>query len=815
MSTTWSGSRDITYGDVHHQSEVEFSHYNFEVADTEMLFKLFDMYEKEAIRVVAQGLVLPAYDYVLKCSHTFNLLGCPRRHQRHRAHDLHRPGAQPGPALRRRLPCPAGAIGLPALKRKKGEGGVSMDFLLEIGTEELPARFAAGAVTQLEELGGEMLHSNRITYQRLAAFVTPRRLALYVWGVGEQQEDLVDAVKGPSRKAAFDEQGHPTRAAEGFARGQGVAVADLVLQSTSAGEYVFAQKRLTGRSAKQVLSELAPQFISSLSFPRPMRWGDREIKFARPIRWLVCLLDGEVLDFEYDLLHSGRLTYGIRNFSQEPVTLDRPEDYFMKLEQAGVMVDQARRREVIWQQAQEAAAAVGGRVLPNESLLDEVTNLVESPTPICGGFDSRFLNLPPEVVITPMEDHQRYFPVWSQSGQLLPRFLAFANGPVDQALVQAGNEKVLRARLYDAEFFYQEDMKSPLAQKVEKLQQIVFLEGLGTIYDKTQRLLNLARYLGSQLKLSAGQRQDAERAALLAKADLVTSMVYEFPELQGIMGAAYAAVNQERDEVCRAIREHYQPRYAGDDLPGSKPGAVVAIADKIDNLVGCFSMGMEPTGSQDPYALRRQALGICHIVLAHRCDLSLRALIEQVYTEFSQYQAPVSLEDVTGRLEEFFRARLRNIFMDQGYSFDLVEAALGSDSDRIAAVWRRLQVLQTQRHTPEFEALLTAFTRAANLARHATTGSIDPALLTEDAEVGLYQAWSRVKKEIRSLERQDRTEQAMLAAAALLEPIGRFFDGVLVMADDAAVRANRLALLQDIATTLRLFGDLDKIVRVT
>jgi len=688
-----------------------------------------------------------------------------------------------------------------------------MDFLLEIGTEELPARFVASTVTQLEELGGETLRSHRITYQRLAGFATPRRLALYVWGVGKQQADLVEEVKGPSRKAAYDEQGRPTRAAEGFARGQGVSVADLVVQATPGGEYVFAQKRLVGREAKQVLGELAPQFISSLSFPRPMRWGDRDVKFARPIRWLVCLLGREVVDFEYDLLRSGRLTYGIRNFSRAPVSLDRPEDYFIKLEQAGVIVDQSRRRRLIWQQAQEAAAAVGGTVRPNEPLLDEVTNLVEWPTPICGGFDSRFLKLPPEVVITPMQDHQRYFPLWSQSDQLLPRFLAFANGPVNPDLVRAGNEKVLRARLYDAEFFWHEDVKSPLAQKVEKLQQIVFLEGLGTIYDKTQRLLQLTRYLGDQLKLTARQRQDAERAALLAKADLVTSMVYEFPELQGIMGAAYAAVDQERGGVCRAIREHYQPRHAGDETPASKPGAAVALADKIDSLVGCFAMGLEPTGSQDPYALRRQALGICHILLAHRCDLSLRALIEQAFGGFSQYQLQVSLEDVARRLEEFFRARLRNIFMDQGYGYDLVEAALGSDSDRIVTVGRRLQVLKTQRHTPEFEALLTAFTRAANLARHATTDTVDPALFTEDGEVNLYQAWSRIKKEIVRLERKDQIEQALLAAASLLEPIGRFFDKVLVMAPDDAIRGNRLALLKDIASTLRRFGDLDKIVR--
>jgi len=687
-----------------------------------------------------------------------------------------------------------------------------MDFLLEIGTEELPARFVAPTVTQLEELGGEKFRSYRIAYQRLAGYATPRRLTLYVWGVAERQADLVEEVKGPSRKTGFDGQGQPTRAAEGFARGQGVSVADLVVKDTPVGEYLFAQKRALGGETKQVLGELAPQLISGLSFPKPMRWGDRDVKFARPIRWLVCLLGREVVDFQYDLLYSGRLTYGIRNFFREPVCLERPEDYFIKLEQVGVIVDQSRRRRLIWQQAEEAAAAVGGKVLPNEALLDEVSNLVESPTPICGGFEPRFLELPPEVVITPMQDHQRYFPVWSQSGQLLPRFLAFANGPVNQDLVRAGNEKVLRARLFDAEFFWHEDLKSPLAQKVEKLRQIIFLEGLGTIYDKTQRILQLTGYLGRLLRLAPEQQQDAERAALLAKADLVTDMVYEFPELQGIMGAAYAAMDEEKDMVCQAIREHYQPRHAGDEPPASKLGGVVATADKIDNLVGCFAMGLEPTGSQDPYALRRQAMGICHIFLAHQCDLSLRSLIEQAYGGFSQYQLQASMEEVAGRLEEFFRARLRNIFMEQGYAYDLVEAALGGDSDRIVAVSRRLRALGEQRHTPEFEALLTAFTRASNLARHATTDTIDPALFTEDGEVSLYQAWSQIKKEILGLERQDQFEQALFAAAALLEPISRFFEEVLVMAPEDDIRANRLALLKDIASSLRRFGDLEKIV---
>ncbi len=688
-----------------------------------------------------------------------------------------------------------------------------MDFLLEIGTEELPARFVTPAIAQFEELGESALRSNRIAFKRLATFATPRRLALYVWEIGKQQADLVEEVKGPSRKAAFDEQGHPTRAAEGFARSQGVPVTELVVQMTSGGEYVFAKKRLTGRETKQVLAELIPGLIGSLSFPKPMRWGDREIKFARPIRWFVCLLGQDVVDFEFGQLHPDRLTYGIRNFSRSPVVLARPADYFKKLSRVGVIVEQTQRRQLIWQQAQDAAAAVGGKVLPNESLLEEVANLVEYPTLICGSFDPRFLKLPPEVVITPMQDHQRYFPVWSEGGQLLPRFLAFANGPVNPDLVRSGNEKVLRARLYDAEFFYQEDIKSPLADKVERLREIVFLEGLGTIYDKAQRIQLLTHYLGNALKLTAKQRQDAERAALLAKADLVTSMVYEFPELQGVMGAAYAAVDKEKNEVCQAIREHYQPRFAGDEPPAGNPGALLAIADKIDSLVGCFALKLEPTSSQDPYALRRQALGICHIVMAHRFNFSMQRLIEQAYQGFGQYRLQASLDDVAGHLEEFFRARLRNLFMDQGYSYDLVEAALGSSSDRIIAADKRLQALKAQRHTPEFEALMTAYTRAANLARHATISRIDQALFVEDGERSLYQTWSRIKKEITRLAQRDQIERALLVAAALLEPMGRFFEEVLVMVDDTAVRANRLALLKDISSTLRLFGDLDKIVR--
>lgn len=689
-----------------------------------------------------------------------------------------------------------------------------MDLLLEIGTEELPARLVRPALEQLRESGEEMLRVNRIRYQTLSVYSTPRRLVLYVWGVAGTQDDLVEEVKGPPRRAAFDAEGKPTQAALGFARSQGVEVSDLVVQQTPGGEYVFARKVMTGRPTREVLSEQIPLLITGLSFPRPMRWGDRELKFIRPIHWILCLLGEDVVDFELDGIRSGRLTYGLRIFSPNAITIERPEEYFERLKKVSVLVDQDERKALIWEMAQETAATVGGVVRPDEDLLEEITNLVEYPTPLCGSFESRFLRLPVEVIITPMKEHQRYFPVWNRQGKLLPKFIAFANGPVgNKKLVTEGNEKVLRARLRDAEFFYEEDLKTPLEAKVEKLKGIVFLEGLGTLYEKTERLIRLSEYLGEVLKLTPNQQAITSRAAYLAKADLVTSMVYEFPELQGIMGDAYARAGSEKKEVGQAIREHYQPRFAGDELPRSRPGAVVALADKIDNLVGCFALGLEPTGSQDPYALRRQALGICHIVLAHKFDFSLSDFIEQAYRNYEGAELKLGLPEVKERLGEFFRARLRNLFLDQGYSYDLVEAALGPTHDRIILVRLRLEALAALQGTPEFESLLTVYTRAANLAKNAGDVMVDPDLFQEVEERSLYKEWMRIRREVlRYLNKKD-FKNALVAGAALVEPIGRFFTGVMVMVDDPVIRNNRLALLKDIATTLGLCGDLGKVTK--
>lgn len=688
-----------------------------------------------------------------------------------------------------------------------------MDYLLEIGVEELPARLASPVLTQFRELGERMLQENRIGFESVRVYSTPRRITLFIRRIAGVQADLVEEVKGPPRKAAFDEAGQPTKAAQGFARGQGVPVSDLVVRTTPAGEYVFACKRIQGRPTAAVLSEQVPALINSLSFPRPMRWGDLDFRFIRPIRWLVSLLGDQVVDFELGGLHPGRFTFGLRNFHTDPIELRNTEEYFERMREMSIVVDQERRRGMVREALQEEAARVGGRVIPDDDLLDEVTHLVESPLPVVGGFDPRFLKLPPEVVITPMKEHQRYFPVWNEEGKLLPKFIAFANGPVDRDLVRRGNEKVLRARLQDAEFFYQEDLRTPLEGKVEKLKKVVYLEGLGTVYDRVQRLVSLSRYLSGVLGLTERQGENAERAAYLAKADLVTSMVFEFPELQGIMGGYYARAGGEREEVCRAIREHYRPRFAGDELPETKPGAVVSIADRMDSLVGCFALGLEPSGSQDPYALRRQALGICHIALSRGFDFSLRELIARAYENFQGMELKHSLAQVQEKLEEFFRVRLRGLFLDRGYSYDLVDAALGPSPDRIQAVRGRLEALVAVRQEPEMESLLTAYTRSSHLARQGGKEEVDPALFREAEERDLYDTWLQIRDDVVRLAGEGKYREALLMGAQLTGPLDRFFSGVMVMVEDNALRENRLGILKDIATTLGMLGDLDKIVR--
>jgi glycyl-tRNA synthetase beta chain len=688
------------------------------------------------------------------------------------------------------------------------------DYLLEIGVEEMPARFLEPALEELKNNAAELFNEQRLPYKRLAVYGTPRRIALYVEGLAVHQQPLEMEVKGPAVKVAYKPDGSPTRAAEGFARSQGVGVADLIKKPVGHVEYVFAVKREPGRPAREVLPQAGVSLISGLHFPKPMRWGDLDVRFARPIRWIVSLFGPDIVDFEFAGLKAGRTTFGHRFLAREAVSLMAPQEYFEKMRSNYVLVDPAERRQTIWKQVQEQARIAGGSVEEDEELLNEVNNLVEYPTALVGEFSREYLRLPKEVLVTPMREHQRYFPVIGPDGSLLPKFIAVRNGTSEHLdIVRAGNEKVLRARLADADFFYQEDLKTPLADKVPALKKVVFQESLGTIYDKVVRVGELAGSLALEMGATEKELEDTLRAAYLAKADLVTNMVFEFTELQGIMGREYAERSGEEQAVATAIFEHYLPRFAGDQLPMTLPGKILSIADKIDNIVGCFAIGIQPSGSQDPYALRRQALGISHILLEGGFGLSLNKLVETAYRGYEgKFQLKQSLTKVKEDVAEFFKQRLKGIFSDKGYTYDTIEAVLAAGYDRFSETLLRLEALHNFRQNPAFGNLLTAFIRANNLSKKADARQVEPALLEDDSERKLYESLSNVKQQVHSFEAKQDYQAVLAAIANLQEPLDNFFNSVMVMVEDEKVRANRLALLAGLAGLVKQVADLGKIV---
>jgi len=690
---------------------------------------------------------------------------------------------------------------------------MSRDFLLEVGVEEMPARFLNPALEQLKDLAAQVLNENRLKFGEIHTMGTPRRLALFVRDLAEKQESLTEEVKGPAVKVAFKD-GRPTRAAEGFAKSQGVSINDLITKPVGHVDYVFAVRKEEGRPAVELLPEIAPRLITGLHFPKPMRWGNLEFRFARPIRWLVALYGEQVIPFELAGLKTGRVTYGHRFLSKGPVTIERPADYPALMEEVYVLAEPRERKERIRRQIEELAREEGGRVPADEELLDEVTNLVEYPTALCGSFDPAYLELPPEVLVTPMREHQRYFPVQDAAGKLLPRFIAVRNGGQQHIdVVRAGNEKVLKARLEDAAFFWQEDLKTSLESRVEKLKKVVFQESLGTMYQKVERISRLAGYLIRALGGDEEAVTVTGRAARLAKADLVTNMVYEFPELQGIMGREYALRQGETPEVAKAVFEHYLPRHAGDELPVSLPGKALSLADKMDTLVGCFAIGIQPTGSQDPYALRRQALGICYIILDYGPGLSLRDMVCRAYEGLSgTLELKQSEEEVWSNLQEFFRQRLRGLLGETGLRYDTVEAVLAAGFDDIADVYLRGRAVEEFRNAPAFEALLTAFTRASNLSKKAGAAEIKPGLLQDAAEKKLYDSFTGLEREVRPLMESRDYLRVLESISRLQRPVDEFFEQVMVMVDDPQVRENRLVLLKNIAGFIGLVADFSKIV---
>ncbi len=691
------------------------------------------------------------------------------------------------------------------------------DLVLEIGCEEIPSRFMPPALKMLEEEACKMWSSSRLSYDGAAALGTPRRLILLVSGLASEQVEVQDKKKGPTAAAAFDGEGNPTRAARGFARSQGVAVSDLKREVLDGTEYVFAHKKMEGRKTRELLPELLPALVQRLTFPKPMIWESREVRFARPIRWLCSLYGEEPVQFSYAGVESAPKTYGHRFLSPGPHECPAAGNFLQILRDNYVLVDPEERREKILAETTRAARALGGEALMEEDLLTEVNYLVEYPLAVTGSYSRDYLRLPREVLITTMQSHQRFFPVQEAGGKgLLPHFITIANGVEHfRENVQKGNQRVLRARLADADFFYREDLKTPLEEKVEGLKDIVFQEDLGTLWQKTLRIRDISETLCSLLGLAREETGTALRAAFLSKGDLVTSMVYEFSELQGVMGREYALKGGEKQEVAAAIFEHYLPRFAGDEVPENPAGAVVALADKLDNIVASFARGKEPTGSQDPYALRRQALGIIAILEAREFSLALKDLLGRVYDRIAA-DAAGSLkgrEETVERVFDFIRQRLKFVLLEEKLRYDVVDALIHSRSQDLYLTALRARELDEEVESEAIRELLKAYTRVVNLAARAPEGaSVAEDLLAEPEERELYRACALLEREARDLLGRGDFTGFLKAGAGIRPAVDGFFDRIMVMVEEEGLRNNRLALLKKIRDLFLDVVDLGKIV---
>jgi glycyl-tRNA synthetase beta chain len=684
------------------------------------------------------------------------------------------------------------------------------ELLLEIGTEEIPAGFIPQALMDLESLAKKELEASRIDFNGIKTLGTPRRLVLVIESVSEKQRDEETKKIGPSKQSAFDEKGNPTKAAIGFAKSQSVPVESLTMIQTEKGEYVCAVKKEPGKPTSEILSSLLPKWILSIPFQKSMRWADVPIRFARPIHWILALFGGKVVPFEVGNIRSENMTYGHRFMHPGPIPVKDFQSYLQKAREAFVIVDPVERKKRIEDEMIREGAKVSGRVLKDEELLNEVNFLVEYPVALCGTFDNKFLSLPREILVHSMKEHQRYFPLVDDHGTLLPHFVCISNiNPKNREVVVKGNEKVLRARLSDAAFFFEDDLKIPLEKRVEQLKKVVFQAKLGTSYEKVMRFKQLALWMTE--RIDPKLQEMAGRTSLLCKADLVTGMVGEFPKLQGIVGREYARLSKERPEVAEAIYEHYLPSFAGDRLPSSPIGDIVSIADKMDTIVGCFGVGLLPTGTADPFGLRRQALGIIRIILEKKYSISLRGLIEESEKQLKEKMDRPG-QQVKDEVLEFFRVRYQNFLLDKEYPFDVTDAVLSISFDELLDIQGRMDALRKAREWKDFESIVIAFKRAMNILKGSPPKKeINPSLFAEPVEQSLYQSFLNAKERIdQHLGKRDYPS-ALLEMTRMKKPIDDFFDGVMVMVEDEAVRNNRLALLDDIGKVFLRIADFSKL----
>ena len=684
------------------------------------------------------------------------------------------------------------------------------ELLLEIGTEEIPAAFLPKAIKDMNEIIRRELSNKYIGHGDIKTMATPRRLCLCVANLAGKQEDQVIEKMGPAKKVAFDENGNPTKAAIGFATGQGIAVGDLEIVTTEKGEYICARKKIAGVNTNSLLPDILKKLITSIPFKKSMRWSDLDIRFARPIHWILAIYGDEIIPFVVGNISSGDRSYGHRFMSSKSFKVKNLKDYVANCRKHFVIVDPDERRKIILEEAEKTANTVNGSIFYTEDLLETVTYLTEYPSAVCGSFNPEYLKLPKEVLTTSMIAHQKYFPVVNDKGNLLPYFITINNTlSRDPAIVARGNEKVIRARLSDAKFFFDEDQKTPLDHHFEKLNQVVFHTQLGTSYEKVMRFRKLAQYLTDQINPSL--KDTVDRAAILAKADLETQMVYEFAELQGIMGREYALLAGEKPVVAKAIYEHYLPTAAGGELPETDEGAIISIADKIDTIVGFFGVNLIPTGTADPYALRRQAIGVINIILNKLYPMNLKNLIEESISILGiKLKRPHG--EIMSDVIEFFKGRFENQLISQGHPYDVVDAVLETGASDIVRSFRKIEAMETFKSHEDFEPLAIAFKRVGNIVKDFKSGSVDSSKFETDEERNLYKAFLHTKDSVVKYFEQDDYRSALIELATLRKPVDDFFNNVLVMAKDDAIRFNRLSLLREISNIFHMIADFSKIV---
>ena len=825
----WDGQH--TYGEIYLRPEIEHCEYAFNHADVDRLARMYDLFEREGHRCLDEGLVIPAHDYVLRCSHTFNLLDTrgaigvtERATYFRRMRALFLGVAEAYVQQREQLGHPwlkdappddgaasSDATATPSTARAIPPSGTSepATLLLEIGAEELPAGDLAHAINQLQEVVPQILDGARLDYGELQVLGTPRRLSLLVEDLAPRQRSVEELIKGPPARIAFDAGGRPTKAAEGFARSQGADLDDLAIRDMDGGEYVVVVRREEGECTSTVLTDLLTELIAGLRFPQSMRWNETHVTFSRPIRWLVALFGDSVVPLEYAAVAAGRTSRGPRPAGSPPFEVPDAVDYRALLGAQHIVGDPETRRRRIQEEAEALARSVGGHIPDDPELLSEVTHLVEQPTPFLGQFEKAYLNLPTEVLVAVMKKHQRSFPVLDDAGAMLPHFVAVRNGgDAYLDVVCRGNEEVIRARFADAQYFYEEDTKRPLEDFVPRLDTLTFQETLGSMLDKTRRIEQLVQELAPKVDLDAETTELAVRAAHLCKADLATQMVVEHTSLQGVMGREYALQSGEAPEVAQGVFEHYLPRSADDPPPESRIGLTVGLADRLDSLMGLFAIGLIPTGSADPYGLRRDALGIVQNLLAHELSFSIRRGLEA-----AARLLPVEVsEEALSQALDFVVERLRRVLRDAGYRYDVVDALLAERGDDPHRAHVGVDTLSRWVMQDDWETVLDNYARCVRITRqYDDLFDLDPELFREPAEEELYEAYRRARQTVTP---ESSVDELLSAFVPLVDVIDAYFareSGVLVMAQDETIRRNRLAQLQHIAALADGIVDLSRL----